>query len=389
MRVLQINVVYAQGSTGHITETLHKEYLKEGIDSYVLFGRGPKQADKRVTRCSYLWEAKLWRFISLFTGNIYGGVPFSTLHIKNLIKKLHPDVVHLQCINGNMVNIYSLMNWLKKKKIKTVLTHHAEFMFTGGCGFAMCNKWKSRCEHCPHKKEIFGKFSIDRSASNFKRFKKAFHVFSALTNVYVSPWLQNEAALSPILEGFKGWTIFNPVDTSIFNQDISGSIPAALQNKNYVFLPISQFGIENKGSNFIDPIAILLKEKGYVFAVAGAPSSYAFSSGNVVNLGFVSSPQIMASLYRNAKCTLVISQEESFSMPVAESLCCGTPVAGFKAGGPESFADSRFSAFADQGDVNSLILNLIRLSATRVSEDQSKHFAPSSIAQQYLKLFQK
>jgi hypothetical protein len=87
MRVLQINVVYAQGSTGHITETLHKEYSKRALIVMFFFGRGPKQDDKRVIRCSYLWEAKLWRFISLFTGNIYGGVPFSTLHIKHLIKK--------------------------------------------------------------------------------------------------------------------------------------------------------------------------------------------------------------------------------------------------------------------------------------------------------------
>jgi glycosyltransferase involved in cell wall biosynthesis len=161
------------------------------------------------------------------------------------------------------------------------------------------------------------------------------------------------------------------------------------RTKTTCFCQFPNLALKIKAPILSIQLQLLLKEKGYVFAVAGAPSSYAFSSGNVVNLGFVSSPQIMASLYRNAKCTLVISQEESFSMPVAESLCCGTPVAGFKAGGPESFADSRFSAFADQGDVNSLILNLIRLSATRVSEDQSKHFAPSSIAQQYLKLFQK
>jgi putative colanic acid biosynthesis glycosyltransferase len=388
MRILQINVLYDQGSTGHITETLHKEYLKAGIDSYVLFGRGPKQADKRVIRCSYLWEAKLWRFISLFTGNIYGGVPFSTLHIKHLIKKLHPDVVHLQCINGNMVNIYSLMNWLKKKKIKTILTHHAEFMFTGGCGFAMCNKWKTKCEHCPHKTEIFGKPSVDRSASNFRRYQKAFNGFDSLTNVYVSPWLQKEAALSPILQGSKGQVILNPIDTSVFNQNVSAALPVALPKKDYVLLPISKFGVENKGSNSINAVADRLKENHLVLAVAGAPSDYKFASDNVVNLGFLSSPSTMAALYQNAECTLIVSKVESFSMPTAESLCCGTPIVGFRAGGPESFADPQFSQFVDGNDIDGLISSITRLAGSQVPQNASSLFEPKLTAEQYLKLYQ-
>jgi putative colanic acid biosynthesis glycosyltransferase len=387
MRVLQINVVYAQGSTGHITETLHKEYVKEGLDSYVFFGRGPKQADKRVIRCSYLWEAKLWRFISLFTGNIYGGAPFSTLHIKHLIKKLHPDVVHLQCINGNMVNIYSLMNWLKKKKIKTILTHHAEFMFTGGCGFAMCDKWKTKCEHCPHKKEIFGKLSVDRSASNFKRYQKTFGGFNSLTNVYVSPWLQKEASLSPIFKHSKGLVILNPIDTSVFNPSANGNLPIALQNQKYVFLPISKFGVANKGANLIETIADRIGASGLILAVAGAPSDYPFSSKNILNLGFISSPELMASLYRNAQCTLVLSKVESFSMPTAESLCCGTPVAGFKAGGPESFANSAFSSFVKQNDLDGLAIQVLRFSSNKPAKQSASSFEPNLIASEYLKVY--
>jgi putative colanic acid biosynthesis glycosyltransferase len=388
MRVLQINIVYARGSTGHITETLHKEYLKQGIDSYVLFGRGPKQTDKRVIRCSYLLEAKLWRFISLFTGNIYGGVPFSTLHVKHLIKKLHPNVVHLQCINGNMVNIYSLMNWLKKKKIKTILTHHAEFMYTGGCGFAMCDKWKAKCEHCPHKKEIFGKFSADRSNSNFKRYQKTFGGFDLLTNVYVSPWLQKEASLSPILQHAKGFVILNPIDTAVFNPTAAESLPAALQNQKYVFLPISKFGVANKGTNFIDTIADRIGESGLLLAVAGAPDGYCFSSKNVLNLGFISSPSVMATLYRNAKCTLILSKVESFSMPVAESLCCGTSVAGFKAGGPESYANPEFACFVDPNDFNGLVAATVRLSGQEISKKSFSSFEPQLVANQYLKQYE-
>jgi glycosyltransferase involved in cell wall biosynthesis len=287
-----------------------------------------------------------------------------------------------------MVNIYSLMTWLKKKKIKTVLTHHAEFMFTGGCGFAMCDKWKTKCEHCPHKKEIFGKLSIDRSSSNFKRFEKAFSGFSTLTDVYVSSWLQQEATLSPVLQGSKGQVVLNPIDTSIFSTNAVGPLPKDLQNKKYVFLPISKFGVANKGANSIDMIADRLKEVHLMLAVAGAPSAHKFLSENVVNLGFLSSPAVMAVLYRNAVCTLIVSKVESFSMPAAESLCCGTPIAGFKAGGPESFADAQFSEFVNVNDLGGLVSAIVRLAGHKVSLNAACIFEPKLTAEQYLKLYQ-
>jgi putative colanic acid biosynthesis glycosyltransferase len=387
MRVLQINVVYAQGSTGHIVETLHKEYLKEGIDSYVLFGRGPKQKDKRVIRCSYLWEAKLWRFIALFTGNLYGGVPFSTLRVKHLIKKLKPDVVHLHCINGNMVNIYSLMNWLKKKGIKTVLTHHAEFMFTGGCGVVLCDKWKNQCNHCPFRREVFGRFSRDRSFSNWNRFRKAYQGFTSLTNVYVSPWLQSQAQLSPLLKPFSSPVVLNPVNISIFNSNPTGQIPSVLNGKNFVFLPVARFGDANKGANLVEEIASKLAVSGLNLAVAGAPAQYAFNSTNIINLGFISSAQEMAAIYSRAKCTLVISKIESFSMPTAESVCCGAPVAGFQAGGPESICPVNAGTFVPQGAMGQLISVINRLREARISTEQSQIFSATAVAAQYEKLY--
>ena len=41
-------------------------------------------------------------------------------------------------------------------------------------------------------------------------------------------------------------------------------------------------------------------------------------------------------------------------MPVAESLCCGTPVVGFRAGGPESIAIEDHTWFAEYADVCTL-----------------------------------
>ena len=41
-------------------------------------------------------------------------------------------------------------------------------------------------------------------------------------------------------------------------------------------------------------------------------------------------------------------------MPVAESLCCGTPVVGYEAGAPEQIALPAWSSFVPWGDTDAL-----------------------------------
>lgn len=54
------------------------------------------------------------------------------------------------------------------------------------------------------------------------------------------------------------------------------------------------------------------------------------------------------------KCFLLTSERETFSMVTAESLCCGTPVVGFKAGAPEQIALKEYSEFVDYGNLDKL-----------------------------------
>ena len=77
-------------------------------------------------------------------------------------------------------------------------------------------------------------------------------------------------------------------------------------------------------------------------------------SDNVYIWGAAKSQEELATLYSAADLTVITSKRETFSMIVAESLCCGTPVVGFKAGGPESISIPEYSSFVEYGDVNEL-----------------------------------
>ncbi len=380
MRILQVNVIYGRGSTGKIVQTLHEEYLRQGHDSHVFFGRGPKNHDKHVVRMGFLWEAKLWRFIQLFTGNFLAGSPLSTMNLKRHIKKLKPDVVHLHCINGNMCNVFSLLRWLKAKGYKTVLTHHAKFMFTGGCGINLCNSYQTGCGNCPHKKEVFG-FAPDRSAHINKKLASLGMGESRIKHTYVSPWLMSLAEKSPILANANNSVVLNPVDTSIFNP---ASIMGPLHNKPYVFFPTSVRS-EVKGWQWVEPIGERLNGLGIDLLVTGSGKE-AFKSPNIFDVGHIADQPLMAEYFRQAKATLVLSQFESFSMPTAESLCCGTPVCGFNAEGPESIATGCDAQFFPQGDLADLVGTIEQINS-RVDTDASCRFFCTTIAAQFLSVY--
>ena len=76
--------------------------------------------------------------------------------------------------------------------------------------------------------------------------------------------------------------------------------------------------------------------------------------GNMVLLGRVSDQHMLAEFYSMADVTVITSKRETFSMICAESLCCGTPVVGFKAGGPESICIDEYCEFVEYGNIEVL-----------------------------------
>ena len=202
MRVLQINVVYKSGSTGKIVASLHNYLLKKDIESFVLYGRGFTSNDSNAIKiCSNLF-ARWHKFSSFFLGNMYGGNSLSTRKAIRVIKKINPDVIHLHCLNGDFVNIYKLLSWIKTNNISTILTLHAEFMFTGNCSHSFeCEQWKNGCADCPRPfKSSRRPFKVTVSRA-WNKMRKAFDGFE---NDYCShfrflPWYVSRSLSSRLM----------------------------------------------------------------------------------------------------------------------------------------------------------------------------------------------
>ncbi len=358
MKVMIINNVYANGSTGKIVEDIYNGLQERGIETVVLYGRGDKSNSKSIRRMCSDFYSHVNKVLSMMSGLMYGGCFLSTRKIINIIKKEKPDIINLHCINGYFVNIYKLISWINKQGIPTVLTLHAEFMHTGNCGYSLeCEKWKTGCGKCPRLKQETKSIIFDRTHQSWIKMLNAFEGFEKIVAVSVSPWLMERAMNSPILSKIKHLVIRNGLNTDVFHlkDGLEMRKKMDLVGKKVVFHATPDLNDNPshiKGGHYLFKLARMMED--VVFVVAGPFSRDVPKLKNVILLGNVNDQNELSLLYSMSDLTVLVSKKETFSMVVAESLCCGTPVVGFFAGAPETIAISDYSAFVSYGDVESL-----------------------------------
>lgn len=356
MRILQINNVYDRLSTGKIVADLHREYTARGIESYVSYARGPKADQPNVQKFNWEFYAHVNKVRAFLTGIFYGGNIIPTLRLFSQIKNINPDIVHLHCINDDSVNIYWLFKYLKRHNIRTVVTEHAEFLHTGTCGCAYeCNRWHDGCGNCPQAKSM--RMLFDNTHCAWKKMMNAFDGFDKnrfhLTSV--SPWLNSRAVQNPHFAVYNHVPVLNGLDTNVFYRranSITDRRKVGLTERPVVIFVTSRFPAIVKGSQYIMELAQRMPEVD--FLVLGEKGEVRNLPANIKLFGRVYDQDKMALYYSLSEATILVSKAETFSMPVAESLCCGTPVIGFKAGGPESICIDEYCRFVEYGDVEKL-----------------------------------
>lgn len=403
MKVLQVNCVYKKGSTGKIVYDVHEQLKQRGIESVVCYGRGEKCNEQGVYKVCGEWYAKLNKLLSMFTGIMYGGCFISTNRLITVIKKEKPDVVHLHCINGNFVNIYRIVTWLKKHKIRTVLTLHAEFMHTGGCAYALeCMQWCTAegCGNprCPRWREETGSIFLDRTHTMWKRMKKAFDGFENLTITSVSPWLCDRASKSSILGNGRHVVVLNGLDTEVFKPWDTKTLrnKHGILDEKVIFHATPKFDDDPhniKGGCYVIQLAKEMRNLPVKFIVAGSYPAGLQVPDNMILLGRVSNQVELAQYYAMADLTVLTSSRETFSMVVAESLACGTPVVGFQAGAPEQIALTKYSSFSEYGNVELLKENVIscleqRIDTAELRAAACQKYAKSSMLDGYIKIYE-
>jgi len=400
-KIMHINCAVA-GSTGKIIGDIADHAAAEGHETLLCAPCAPgTNPNVRYFRTSFPGEQGVYRRLNRLLGWQYGFAPVSTARIKTRIRKERPDLVHLHCLNGYTVNVYALLRYLKKRHVPVAITNHAEFFYTGGCPHAYdCDKWQTGCGGCPQVYAATGGKFGDHTAAAWRKMKAALSGLERAAMVSVSPWVGERAARSPVAAELPQYVVPNGVNTEVF----AFRDPAGLREKygiakdaRVIFHPTASFTASNrdpKGGWAVLELARRFADQNVTVLVAGRYAPDMDVPKNLILLGRLSDQAELAEYYALADVTVVAGRRETFNMPVAESLCCGTPVAGFEAGGPESIAIKEYSHFAPQGDVDALaerVESTLQQDQDRraIAEAAKARYAAQVMAKGYLDVYRK
>ena len=404
MRILLLNCVYGNGSTGKIVADTRSFLVENDIKTYVGYGNFESNQVNNIEKFGLTWETKLYSILSKLGYPQYASSPLSTYRLIKYINKVRPDVVHLHCMNGYCVNVFILLRYLSKKHIKTIITHHAEFYYTANCEHAYeCNHfYMQECRHCIRPRYATkSRTMICPSHFSWKQMKKAFSGFNKQDLIFtaVSPWVKQRAMLSPLVDTFPCFVVGNGLDTSVFYHrqkkaftvaEIKKSgFPNVVLHVTAAFIPDDKDNI--KGGYYVVELAKSMPTVAFV-VVASYCSIDSELPSNVFVVGSITDQNELAEYYSSCDVTLLTSKKETFSMVTAESLCCGTPVVGFKAGGPESITLDDYSFFADYGDLGKLKEYLLTISCRNyvredIVKEARKKYAKEVMVKGYLELY--
>lgn len=395
MKVLLIDVNCKNSSTGKIVYDLYQGLTANGYGTAVCYGRGPMIEEKNIYKFGLDWETNIHAGLARITGLNGCFSPFSTERLIAFMEKFKPDIVHIHELHAYFVNIAPVITYLKEKKIKVIWTFHCEYMYTGKCGHSYdCEKWKTSCGSCPSVHDYPKSFYFDFTKRMFDK-KKALLTDFDFTIVTPSQWLadrvrQSFLADKPILvihNGIDTEHVFYPRDTTALREKYR------LGDKKVVLSVAPNIMDERKGGKWVLELSKRSELAGYQFVLVGADETKQISP-NVLMVKRTTSQDELAEWYSLASCFVICSKRETFSLVTVESLCCGTPVVGFRSGAPETIALKEYSAFVGYRDIDELSCVV----ATWLSRNKDRNviakaaqalFSKENMCEQYIDLYKR
>ena len=392
MNILVANWIYGSGSTGYIVRDLQKGLMEKGNNVLCLTGVPINNYDQEAVSVSRTNERKFFRRLTRIGWPYFHGSSRATDRFIKHIEQFSPDIVHIHLLGAHCLNLFKLFRYLSTRAIPTVITNHAEVYYTGCCEHAFdCKEWiDAQCRKCNNIKSSTGAFVFGNPHRNLSYFNNENVVLTA-----VSPWLQRRVMASEMMNRFKCFSVMNGVDTSVFFHRGKTSFENSILNNPFVIHVTALFDPKSnnqvKGGNYSIDLAKSMPSVIFV-VVASASKNTNELPENVCLYGKAKDQTELAKLYSNALLTIITSRRETFSMVTAESLCCGTPVVGFNAGGPESIALNDFSKFVEYGDIPSLRICIDSMLSSQydknlIASEASKKYSLEKMTDNYINVY--
>ena len=360
------------------------------MECAICYGRGSLISEDNIFKFGLDWETRLHALLTRVTGFTGCFSMFSTKRLIKYIDDFKPDIVNIHEMHAYFVNIKPLLEYLAKKRILTVFTLHCEYNYTGKCGHALgCEKWKNRCGKCPllHKypKVLF----FDHTKYMHKQKEELFKLHSGAVITTVSPWLTERAEQS-FLKKRTIYTIYNGIDTNVFFPRNIDQLKCkmGLADKKVVVGIASNIMNNEKGGQYLEKLAQNMPELSFLFV--GTDEKKIRRKDNVIYIPKVMNKEELAEYYSVGDVFVICSLKETFSLTCAEALCCGTPIAGFECGAPETIFEEPYAFFVEYGDVEALkqaVYKQLKNKAEGISQ-YGQRFSTINMLDKYIKIYQ-
>ena len=328
MKIVQINAVYQYSSTGRNVSEFHDYLVTHGHESYKFYS--VKNADSltydligcKIDHKIHALGSRLWGKQGYFSY-------FASRKLISKLSKLHPDAVILHNLHSNYIHYPSLLRYLAKNNIPTIVVLHDCWFFTGHCCHytsVNCFKWRTQCEKCPLIHCDNASYFFDHTKSIFKEKQKLFSSISRLGVVGVSEWITSEAKKSPIFSNAKIIRrIYNWIDLKVFypRDGTALRMKLGLKDTDFVALGVSMSWDNKKG---LDVFIELAKAFPTIVIIMIGVINNVSLPNNIINVQPTSSMNELAEYYSLADVFLNFSIQETFGKVAAEALACGTPL---------------------------------------------------------------
>ena len=362
MRILQINAVYGHGSTGTIVRDIEHLCFQSGIECYVA-SPDPKVCD---AKNGYVIGNTLDHKLHAILSRIHGKQAyFSHIPTRNLIRwieEIKPDIVHLHNLHSNFIHLNMLLDYLAKKDIKTIVTLHDCWFYTGGCFHYTatgCNKWMSDCKNCPKKKQDTPAYLSKHSAEILADRKKFLLSIPRLYITGVSEWMAHEP-LKSFLKDVPNYVIRNGIDFNVFKPSPSDfRKELGLEGKYVILGPASKWLLPVNRQVLVDFTSMMKEDEVLLlFGVCSKAQkkyvSFLHLDDKVVTYGYTKNREELAKLYTMADVFVNCTREESLSLINVESQACGTPTITFDATATPETVDGIYSLSTPVGNPDCL-----------------------------------
>ena len=365
MKILQINSVYIERSTGRTCFEVEKAVEAAGGQCVTAYGFGPRRKTPNAYKIGTWPEYYFHNIMGRITGLCGYFSVFATLRLVRFIRKYDPDIVHLRNLHAFYVNLPILFRYLKKIGKPVVLNVHDCWIFTGKCPHYTvnnCDGWLKECGKCSKQvvKQYPQSFFFDFSKKMFRDKKKWLCELKNLTVIGVSDWTADQAKRS-FLGDRKVMRIYNWINMDVFKpcpENVFEEYGISTDTFTVICAAVSW----NKDTKKYQELAKIMERLGdeVQFVIVGNVDT-PFPGRNVYHVGYVSDTKVLAQLYSASQVYVHFSLEDTFGKVIAEALSCGTPTVMYDSTSCREIADDTCGISVAPYDTDGMVKAILQV----------------------------